>query len=98
MNIPFPNEKINPHIFFTKAGYHAHRNGSYAMRLGGNEFPRFHCYLQENKNGGMSLSLHLDQSPAVYMGHKAHHGESKSEVVLEEAERLKRWIAYFNNL
>lgn len=98
MKFKFPAQSVNPHMAMTKAGYHAHPNGkSYVMRLGRGDYPRFHAYFNQDKQGNMVLSLHLDQSPAVHKWAKhAHHGEYKDERVEEEMERVKRWIAYFS--
>ena len=97
MKITIPKDSINPHLMLTKAGYHGHFNGSYVMRLRGNDFPRFHVYIIQNKKGKIILNLHLDQSAAVYKNVKAHAGESSSEVVTDEVKRIKRWISYFKS-
>lgn len=96
MNIKYNANIANPHMLLTKAGYHVHYNGSYALRLGSSEFPRFHVYSTKN-NETINLSLHLDQNKPIYYNQKAHRGEKDSTVVLEEGERIKRWIKYFND-
>jgi hypothetical protein len=97
MRINIPANTINPHLLLTKAGYHAHPNDSYVLSLGSGHYPRFHVYLQKSQQGDLSLNLHLDQTPAVYKGLKAHRGEKDTEVVQQEAERLKRWINYYGH-
>lgn len=97
MRLFIPANTVNPHMLLTKAGYHAHPNDSYVLRLGSGFFPRFHVYLDKNANNDLTLNLHLDQSPAVYQGQKAHRGEKDTLVVREEAERLKRWINYYGH-
>lgn len=96
MNINFNAEISNPHVLLTKAGYHAHYNGSYVSRLGSGDFPRFHIYITK-KNETINLSLHLDQSKPIYYNQKAHRGEKDSTVVIEESERIKRWIKYYSD-
>ncbi|MFH0818776.1 MAG: hypothetical protein V1898_02160 [Patescibacteria group bacterium] len=96
MKITIAKNSINPHYLMTKAGYNAHYNDSYVMRLSGGDYPRFHVYINENNNGDMVLNLHLDQTKAVnkWMKH-AHRGEGDSDVVKQEHDRLVKWINYF---
>lgn len=98
MHITIPANIINPHILLTKAGYNAHPNDSYVLRIGGGNYPRFHVYFTKNAAGDLNLNLHLDQSPAVSAGMKAHHNEKDSEVVRQEAARLQRWIGYYQSI
>jgi hypothetical protein len=52
-------------------------------------FPRFHLILKiEGEN--IICNLHLDQKAPKYKGAPAHAGEYESEVVKEEAERIKK--------
>ena len=94
MKLDTPAQSVNPHLLLTKAGYHAHPQGSYVMRLGSGHYPRFHVYVKTNKNK-LTFNLHIDQKPGVHLGAKAHAGESDTPVVQEEAARLQRWIKYF---
>ena len=70
---------------------------SYARRLGGNLFPRFHVYIQPAKKAedGFELTLHLDQKAACYGGASAHSGEYDSELVAQEGERIRAHIATY---
>lgn len=89
---------LNPEMMLVKAGYSEIPNGSYVLNLRSGHYPRFHIYINNRENGELEFNLHLDQTPAVYSGVKAHRGESDSEVVVKEAERLKRWIGYYQNI
>jgi len=54
-------------------------------------FPRFHLILKiEGDN--LIFNLHLDQKAPKYQGTPAHAGEYESEIVKEEAERIKKFI------
>lgn len=84
---------ISPFQFLRQAGYHAledrrSQNLSFVRRLGANFYPRLHIYLQ-NIDDKVIFNLHLDQKKASYEGQKAHSGEYDSELVKEEALRLK---------
>ena len=61
---------------------------SYARRLSGGLYPRFHAYLEE-KADGFQINLHLDQKQPSYDKQTAHSGEYEGEVVEREAERIK---------
>lgn len=69
------------------------RNGqvSYARRLGGGQYPRFHVYIDE-KDGGFQVNLHLDQKQPSYGKHTAHSGEYDGELVEREGERIRQMI------
>jgi hypothetical protein len=54
-------------------------------------FPRFHLILKiEGEN--IICNLHLDQKAPKYEGTPAHAREYESEIVKEEAERIKKII------
>ena len=54
-------------------------------------FPRFHLILKiEGEN--LIFNLHLDQKASKYEGTPTHAGEYESEIVKEEAERIKKII------
>lgn len=86
MNIIVPSN-LDPLVVVRRAGYGLVRDGSkqlsYARRLGGGFYPRFHIYLNQQE-----ISLHLDQKQASYSGQKKHSGEYDGEVVSAEADRL----------
>lgn len=78
-----------------KVGYfenYDHRTNqvSYIHRLSKTSFyPRFHCYINEDKNGVRIINLHLDQKQPSYAGASAHNAEYDSEVVVKESDRIK---------
>lgn len=59
---------------------------SYARRLGGNIYPRFHMYI--NSEDPLILNLHIDQKQASYEGFTAHSGDYDSDLVKQEADRI----------
>ena len=61
---------------------------SYARRLHGDLYPRFHVYI-EDAGDSWSVNLHLDQRAPVYKGVTAHAGEYDGELVESEAERIQ---------
>ncbi|MDP1706758.1 MAG: hypothetical protein Q8L36_02970 [bacterium] len=54
----------------------------------GGDYPRFHLYVREEPER-VVFNLHLDQKKPVYQGVTAHSGDYDTEVVKEEAERIK---------
>lgn len=82
----------NPRVFFSRLGYHAERNGSYAARVGGGQFPRFHAYL-EVQGQDVLVNLHLDAKAPTYQGTSAHAGEYDGEVVEREIARIQQAVA-----
>ncbi len=64
--------------------------------LGGNRYPRFHIYLKEG-NGILIFNLHLDQKKPIYQNAPSHSAEYSSEVVKEEAKRIKEIIEKLKN-
>ena len=94
MKIPYDmNPPINIRNLLLRIGYHQHYD-SYVSPLGGGHYPRFHIYIKEKKDNTIILNLHLDQKKPSYKGFKAHMGEADSDVVQEEASRVKRWLDY----
>ncbi len=84
---------ISPFQFLRQAGYHALEDRrsqklSFVRRLSTGFYPRLHIYLQ-NINDRVIFNLHLDQKKVSYAGQKAHSGEYDSDLVIEEAKRLK---------
>ncbi|HDQ22348.1 MAG TPA: hypothetical protein ENN28_00040 [Candidatus Uhrbacteria bacterium] len=59
---------------------------SYARRLGGGLYPRFHLYV--NSEDPLILNLHLDQKQASYAGQTAHSGDYDSDLVKKEVQRI----------
>ena len=94
MKIILQNLKDNPRTLIRRAGYSEHydsRSGetSYSRRLDRSIFPKFHAYLDE-KDGGVEVSLHIDQKqPSYGVGHM-HSGDYDGPLIERELERIKR--------
>lgn len=56
------------------------------------DYPRFHAYILEGKDS-VEFSLHLDQKRPVYEGSTAHSGDYDSDIIQEEARRIKEILA-----
>ena len=96
MKINF-NKKFNQNADFLvrRCGYGLVRDPrasetSYARRLGGNIYPRFHLYI--NSEDPLILNLHIDQKQASYEGFTAHSGDYDSDLVKQEAQRIYNQI------
>ena len=70
------------------AGYHKLRDG-FVRPLSLAGYPRFHIYLKESK-ADYIFTLHLDQKRPVYKNAKAHQGDYDSNIIKNEAERIKK--------
>lgn len=86
----------SPYNLLRKAGYSIFRDPntrqtSYTRRLGTGFYPRFHIYVNREQNNEIELNLHLDQKRASYNNQTAHSGEYDSDLVKQEAERIKQW-------
>jgi hypothetical protein len=56
-------------------------------------YPRFHAHVKLDKVSQQTyINLHLDQKKPSYQGTPAHSAEYESEVVREEAARIKQII------
>ncbi len=87
----------DPELFIRRAGYALlrDRNGnikSFAKRFHGELFPRFHLYLEENRDEWL-FNLHLDQKAPVYSGVTAHSGDYDGPVVEAEMARIESVLA-----
>lgn len=58
---------------------------------GGQDYPRFHIYLKEEKDI-ITFNVHLDQKKPSYEGSSAHAGEYDGDTVKNEVERIKNII------
>ena len=67
------------------------RQVSYARRLRGSLYPRFHIYVKQEKEN-LVINLHLDQRPTRYAGATAHSADYDGPVVEQEADRIKKFI------
>jgi hypothetical protein len=64
---------------------------SYARRIQGTPFPRFHAYFTVTDQG-MDINLHLDQKKATYEKSHAHSGEYSGDAVASEMKRIAEGI------
>lgn len=88
MKISLPLSKVgNPRVFFSRLGYHAEPNGSYARRVSGQPFPRYHVYA-DLRGEEVIVNLHLDAKKPSYAGTSAHAGEYDGPLVEAELQRI----------
>ncbi|MCX6781337.1 MAG: hypothetical protein NT003_04490 [Candidatus Magasanikbacteria bacterium] len=92
MKAVFKESPTDPsHIFMRAAGYakYANREGdeSYVRRVTGQEFPRFHTYVQESGDRIM-ISMHIDQKGHSYDSAHAHSGEYFGTLIEQELARI----------
>ena len=85
-----------PSVFMRSAGYAPYTNNegeeSFVRRVsGGGEFPRFHIYVEDQKNPA-TLSIHIDQKGHSYTGVKAHSGEYLGQAIADELARISAAI------
>ena len=94
MKIPLPfNFPENHMAFMRQAGYAPFADPntgitSYVKRLRGDFYPRFHVYIETNKDHQVTVNLHLDQKKPSYAGAHAHNAEYEGGAVDIEGRRL----------
>ncbi len=93
MQIRLENIKSNPASFMRSCGYSLERAEgnelSFMRRIaGGGDYPRLHAYTHMEEDIFV-INLHLDQKKPSYDGSSAHSGEYDSDIVVDEAERIK---------
>jgi hypothetical protein len=93
MKILINNLKDNARTLIRRAGYGEHYDArsqetSYARRLGDNVFPKFHAYIAE-REGGVEVSLHLDQKQPSYGASHMHSGEYDGPLIEKELQRIR---------
>ncbi len=85
----------NARNLMRRLGYGEHRGHgdqiSYARRVSGQPYPRYHAYV-EDRDGGVQVSLHVDQKEASYHGISAHSGEYDGPLVASEMSRITQGI------
>ncbi len=89
--------QTNLRIFFQRAGYTEFNDpntgkSSYTKRLSYDYYPRFHLYIEADKDNRRFFNLHLDQKKPSYAGSSAHNAEYDTEIVNQEAGRLQGLI------
>jgi len=98
MKIFLPFEfQINLRTFFQRAGYTEFNDpntgkSSYTKRLSPNYYPRFHLYVETDKDNRRFFNLHLDQKKPSYAGSSAHSAEYDGQLVEQEASKLQGLI------
>jgi len=65
---------------------------SYTKRFSGDYYPRFHAYIETDKDNRQFINLHLDQKKPSYPGAHAHSGEYDGGQVEKEGLRLEGLI------
>ncbi len=62
---------------------------SYTKRLSGEDYPRFHIYVQKETPGeSIETTLHLDEKKPSYEGYTAHSGQYQGQILEEEKQRI----------
>lgn len=89
------NQKENLISFVRRLGYkplgYTPKNELNCVRSLSSDYPRFHAYIKEEE-GKFIFSLHLDQKKPSYEGATAHSGDYDSEIIKEEAERIREMV------
>jgi len=93
MKILLQNLHDSPRTLIRRAGYGEHYDArsqetSYARRLGDTVFPKFHAYVAE-RDGGVEVSLHLDQKQPSYGASHMHSGEYDGPLIEKELQRIR---------
>lgn len=97
MKFKFPIKNIQPRDLIRRCGYGEWHDKqfdkiSYTRKLTGNNYPRFHVYMQEFENY-FEVDLHLDQKQPSYGNEAAHSGEYEGPAVEDEARRITSVIS-----
>lgn len=66
---------------------------SFAHKIRGDRYPRFHVYVLEETESRLKLNLHLDNKEHGW-GERRHDSKYDGEEVSAEAGRLMRWLAH----
>lgn len=69
---------------------------SYNRLISNNPFPKFHAYVEE-KDGGIQINLHLDQTGAGGDFGREHRGEYEGPLVEREMARMATAIVSLKN-
>lgn len=98
MRIPLPSGfPANLRQFLQRCGYATHFDPasnrlSFVRRVQGNEYPRYHLYVNQDVRGQSYFNLHVDQKFASYRNTPAHNAEYDGPLVAREGERLYRQL------
>lgn len=94
--LPF-NHNIDLRILLRRAGYSEFldpntNQRSFTLRFGRDYYPRFHVYVEQDKENKTFINLHLDQKKPSYAGSSAHNAEYDGKLVEQEISRLQGLI------
>lgn len=77
-----------------RLGYAPYRNKqgkeSFVKRIQGNNFPRFHLYVNVDAEKILECSIHIDQTAPIYTSGNAHRGDYASPALESEVRRIKQ--------
>lgn len=68
---------------------------SFAFKIRGDRYPRFHVYVQEESDTTLVLHLHLDHKEHGWSETSRHDADYDGPEVKEEGGRLLRWLAHY---
>jgi hypothetical protein len=80
---------ISRKIGYKPLGVNVQEEYSIVRPINVGNYPRFHIYVKEGKEGELIFNLHLDQKKPSYGISHAHNAEYDGELVEGEAERIK---------
>jgi hypothetical protein len=83
---------ISRRIGYRPMSINGQREYSIIRLLTGNNYPRFHIYIKEEKTGDFIFNLHLDQKKPSYGSTHAHSAEYEGDLIDKEVERIKKLI------
>ncbi|MFA5069839.1 MAG: hypothetical protein WC528_01005 [Patescibacteria group bacterium] len=87
----------NTPTLLKKCGYHYtgefRGESGFARRAGAGIYPQFHIYVNQDTDEELILNLHFDAKKPSYAGSSMHSGEYDTEIVKDEADRIKNFIA-----
>ena len=87
----------NTPTLLQKCGYHytgeSRGESGFSRRAGRGIYPQFHIYVNQDTAEELVLNLHFDAKRPSYPGTSRHSGEYDTEIVNEEATRIKNFIA-----
>lgn len=80
-----------------RVGYSPHfdrykQEMTYARKLQGTMFPRYHIHIWEERSDYLKINLHLDAKRESYQGTSMHAGEYDTPAVIDEGNRIKALI------
>ena len=94
MKFTITRNNQNPIMRLRRLGYAPYRNKqgqeSFVKRIQGNNFPRFHLYVNGEIEQLLNCSIHIDQSAPVYSKGNAHRGDYESPALTTEVDRIKK--------